>query len=205
MTCGVYKISFSNTDKVYVGSSKDIEKRIKQHKMLLDKGVHHSYKLQRFYNSSNNKEIISFDVLEETRPEDRIIAECKFIYDYKAIAHGFNVAQPINLNPSDAPALPKINNLVFPISFLEDYEESSLQPAIVYSYMLCRFATLTISDDTYCETVESIASNCKVSVSGVKRAISFLTKNELVKVVKGGAMFNSNGYCVVDKYGLYSD
>jgi hypothetical protein len=171
MTCGVYKISFSNTDKVYVGSSKDIEKRIKQHKDMLSRGNHHSYKLQEYYNEGSNKGLMEFSVLVETNPEDRIIAECKFIYDYKAIKEGFNVAQPINLNPNDTPALPKINNLVFPISFLEDYEESSPMTALIYSYMLCRFATLTLSDDTYYETADSIASNCKVSVSGARGAI----------------------------------
>jgi group I intron endonuclease len=47
MTSGVYGIVCAGTGRWYVGSSKDIDWRWRQHKSLLNKGQHHSYKLQR--------------------------------------------------------------------------------------------------------------------------------------------------------------
>ena len=43
---GVYKIINLQTNKIYVGSSVDIEGRWKQHKKLLLKNKHHSIRLQ---------------------------------------------------------------------------------------------------------------------------------------------------------------
>lgn len=44
---GVYIIANETNGKVYVGSSKDVSVRLSQHRIALDKGIHHSRKLQR--------------------------------------------------------------------------------------------------------------------------------------------------------------
>ena len=52
---GIYKITNIKNGKIYVGSSKDIEKRWKEHLYKLKYGVHHSVKLQnRSYIESKN-------------------------------------------------------------------------------------------------------------------------------------------------------
>ena len=39
MTCGIYKLNFNNTEKVYIGQSIDIESRFSKHKSALSRGV----------------------------------------------------------------------------------------------------------------------------------------------------------------------
>lgn len=46
--CKIYKISFEGTDRVYIGSTVNLEARIRKHLGLLCKGNHHSTKLQNF-------------------------------------------------------------------------------------------------------------------------------------------------------------
>lgn len=50
MVCGVYKILNTKTGKFYIGSSKDINKRFKDHIRKLKNCVHHSAKLQNSCN-----------------------------------------------------------------------------------------------------------------------------------------------------------
>ena len=57
---GIYLISNSKNGKVYVGSSKNIEKRKKQHFKDLENNTHHSVKLQRSYNATRDKVHSSF-------------------------------------------------------------------------------------------------------------------------------------------------
>lgn len=39
MTCGIYKLNFAGTDKVYIGQSVDIEDRFRQHLRFMRKGM----------------------------------------------------------------------------------------------------------------------------------------------------------------------
>src|SRR3990167_8397172 len=48
MTCGIYKLNFNGTDKVYIGQSVNIEKRYKQHVLTLRNGTA-NYKLAEAY------------------------------------------------------------------------------------------------------------------------------------------------------------
>ncbi|PHM07588.1 GIY-YIG nuclease family protein, partial [Nostoc sp. 'Peltigera malacea cyanobiont' DB3992] len=61
---GIYAISHISSGKVYIGSSKNLLKRWMQHKALLKKGTHHSWKLQADWNAYGEN---SFDIfiLEE--------------------------------------------------------------------------------------------------------------------------------------------
>ena len=64
MKCGIYIIKSINTDKVYVGSSKDIEKRWKLHIRQLKCNKHHSIKFQRLFDKYGVNDLV-FQVLEE--------------------------------------------------------------------------------------------------------------------------------------------
>ena len=202
MTCGVYKISFSNTDKVYVGSSKDIEKRIKQHKDMLSRGNHHSYKLQEYYNEGSNKGLMEFSVLVETNPEDRIIAECKFIYDYKAIKEGFNVSVPDSmLVPSD-PKYKMVYSIPYCYGIVDEFGESvSYSDTLLYSYLLYRSNEAKDEGFSYSENMESIAESSRMSYGAVRNSIRTLTKLGLINCRKKA---NQNIYEVLDKYRIYS-
>lgn len=58
----VYKLTFSGTNKVYIGQTKSLENRFSQHKRALQGGYHISSDMQKHY--SNNPCDISLEVIE---------------------------------------------------------------------------------------------------------------------------------------------
>ena len=52
---GIYIIKNAKTKKVYVGSSIDITSRVRNHIKDLNRGIHHSMKLQRSFNKHGHK------------------------------------------------------------------------------------------------------------------------------------------------------
>jgi len=66
---GIYKITNTENNKVYIGSSKNIDNRWKQHKCLLRSKNHHSQHLQyswdKYGKDSFTFEVIEGDILQE--------------------------------------------------------------------------------------------------------------------------------------------
>lgn len=73
---GVYIILNKENGKFYVGSSIDVRKRIKGHKVDLEKNKHHSILLQRAYNKYGKDNFI-FKLMEEIKAEE---LECREQY-----------------------------------------------------------------------------------------------------------------------------
>lgn len=93
---GVYYIRNVLNDKYYIGSSKDVERRLKTHKQHLEKGCHNCRVLQKDYDNLglNNFE---FKLIEQIDNEDLLTAyEKYYIYKYKAIVmyKGYNEIMP---------------------------------------------------------------------------------------------------------------
>lgn len=194
MVCGVYKISFSNTDKVYIGSSKDIDKRIKQHKAMLEADCHHSYKLQEYYNK--HSDLICYEVVEECDEHLRTNVEAYFINKYNAIYNGFNVAQ---VQPIFNQEMNEISSIVHMPTILPVYSkflccEYSTIIAIVASYMKFNYDLCTKNGLKYCESHESISNATNISVSAVKSAIKKLKDSGIVITSKEGSLYNINYY-----------
>ena len=63
---GIYKISFYNSNRVYIGQSVNIKNRIKYHKVCLKSNRHYNKKLQRSYNKYGLKSFV-FEVLEHCK------------------------------------------------------------------------------------------------------------------------------------------
>lgn len=61
---GIYKITNKANSKFYIGSSKNIENRWKEHIRVLNRKVHHSKKLQRAWDKYGEENFI-FEVIEE--------------------------------------------------------------------------------------------------------------------------------------------
>jgi len=92
---GIYKIECKINNKVYVGSSVDVELRMRKHKERLNRGTHHSPYLQSCWNKYGEGEF-TFSVLEEIDARDRetiIEAEQKWMDHFISYdrANGFNV------------------------------------------------------------------------------------------------------------------
>ena len=90
---GIYKITNEITGKFYIGSSKDIEQRFGEHKMMLNNNKHINVILQRSWNKhgANN---FTFSVLEEC-PADKCIEREQHYLDtlqpFKSI--GYNIGK----------------------------------------------------------------------------------------------------------------
>jgi predicted GIY-YIG superfamily endonuclease len=64
---GVYQIECLSNNKKYIGVSKDIQRRWREHRSLLFKGLHHSSDMQKDYNQYG-----------ETSFEFKVIKECEY-------------------------------------------------------------------------------------------------------------------------------
>lgn len=58
--CGVYILSSSDGEKIYIGSSQDMNKRIKRHFRDLKTNQHHNENLQKLWNIENDIQIKKF-------------------------------------------------------------------------------------------------------------------------------------------------
>lgn len=93
---GVYYIKNLVDNKYYIGSSKNIDKRIKTHKQHLSKGCHNCRTLQKDYDNLGISNFI-FDILEIVNSEEHLTAyEKYYIYKYDAIVKykGYNEKFP---------------------------------------------------------------------------------------------------------------
>jgi len=96
MTMGIYEIKNLKNKKVYIGQSKNIEKRFLNHKKLLRDGSHYNAHLQNSFNL-HGEEYFFFHILEEI--DNPILlneAENKWIgyYDSFAGVDGYNIKYP---------------------------------------------------------------------------------------------------------------
>lgn len=90
---GIYKIENINTGKVYIGHSKDIYTRWSQHKQMLEKGIHHSSKLQLSYTKTKDKNVFVYSIVEIIDSEfDLPVREKYYIDQYDSLYNGYNCA-----------------------------------------------------------------------------------------------------------------
>lgn len=94
---GIYKITNTINNKVYIGESLNIEERWIVHKSDLDNGNHHSYKLQQEWDKYGSDNFI-FEIIEEIDKNYNpslqqlilIAYEDKYIRKYNSLDTGYN-------------------------------------------------------------------------------------------------------------------
>lgn len=89
MTSGVYRIVNRVTEKSYVGSSGDVQKRWTRHQGQLRRGVHHSEKLQRAW-AKYGAEAFYFEVLEHCSIQQLRECEQRWIDQLDTYHGGYN-------------------------------------------------------------------------------------------------------------------
>lgn len=90
-TPGVYVIRNTLNQHLYVGSSENIDRRIRAHKKLLERGCHHSLRLQRAW-SAYGASAFEFKILELVESSRLIAREQHFIDALGAFGkHGYNM------------------------------------------------------------------------------------------------------------------
>jgi len=93
MSIGIYKITNLINNKLYIGSSNNIEKRKIAHFSLLKRNKHHSIYLQNSYNKYG-KNAFKFEIIELCSKEDLFLKEqfyVDFYISYKPL-YGYNEA-----------------------------------------------------------------------------------------------------------------
>jgi group I intron endonuclease len=78
MGCGIYQIKNTINEKVYIGSSIDIQKRLYKHLWLLRKNRHDNEHLQNSYNEYGEKNF-EFSILEYCNVDDLVSRENFYI------------------------------------------------------------------------------------------------------------------------------
>jgi len=111
MTCGIYKISFIGTDKVYIGQSENCERRYTEHRSAAKSGMWPK-KLQEAY---NNYKRFNFEVLLECTKEELNYLEDLAIQLYDSFNNGFNTLEkskdtPRYSTPGESHVLAKHSN-----------------------------------------------------------------------------------------------
>lgn len=96
---GIYKICNIKTNKNYIGSSKDIDKRFKEHIRMLENNCHHSSKLQRSYNATKDKTVFQFLIIEIVDDIELLKErEQHYIDMYDSFNNGYNCSEKVD-NP----------------------------------------------------------------------------------------------------------
>ncbi|MCX5847258.1 MAG: GIY-YIG nuclease family protein [Deltaproteobacteria bacterium] len=105
MSQGIYMIKNRANGKMYIGSSKNIEKRWKNHINLLQKGEHHNRELQIDWKKDDGS-TLDFIILEHVYNEsDKRLMEREryFVDKYDAWEKGYNYAGILNASSYDPP------------------------------------------------------------------------------------------------------
>lgn len=95
---GIYQIRNVRNGKVYIGSTVNFETRFYQHRRELNKGKHHSRKLQQSWNECGSDAFV-FEVLEIAEFDDRQqLYQLEQEYIDRLLPHkfGFNMAPFVN-------------------------------------------------------------------------------------------------------------
>ena len=99
-TCGIYKI-ISPSGKVYIGQSKNIEKRFCQYKRLQCKSQKVLYNSLIKYGIENH----IFEVVIKCLPEELNINEVKYIQEFDSYKNGLNMTKGGETSPMSHPEI----------------------------------------------------------------------------------------------------
>ena len=97
---GIYKITTKHNSKIYIGSSDNVEKRLKCHLSRLKRNVHHSAYLQAVYNK-HGKENLEFSIIEVLLDNKDKIIKVQYWMDYYQSYNkhfGYNVSKTASCN-----------------------------------------------------------------------------------------------------------
>lgn len=96
MTCGIYKLEFNGTDKVYIGQSVNIEKRFKEHCSTIRR-EECNYKILEAYKQYG---LPTYEILSECNISELDTQEDECIDIYNSVDNGFNLYAYANQAPS---------------------------------------------------------------------------------------------------------
>jgi hypothetical protein len=90
---GIYAIKNKANRKVYIGQSIHIQNRFKQHLAALEKGNHHSKKLQKDFDKYGPEQF-TLEILEICNRDELDQKEIEWINKFDSLQNGYNVQDP---------------------------------------------------------------------------------------------------------------
>lgn len=94
--CGVYKITNIINGKIYIGSSKDIDRRWREHTYSLEDNTHSNQKLQNAWNKYGRQNF-KFEIIELCDERHQFEREQYYLDLYKPFqSAGYNIVQKIS-------------------------------------------------------------------------------------------------------------
>ena len=107
--CAIYQIKNSKNRKVYIGGTKDVERRFSYHKSRLKNGKHDNYHLQNAWNKYGEDSFV-FLVIEICNEDNIAEREQHYIDETGCLerAKGYNIAPTANLPPMNEATKRKI-------------------------------------------------------------------------------------------------
>lgn len=177
---GIYKIESKQTSQVYIGSSLNVEQRIRSHQSLLQRGKHENERLQQHWNLYGADDM-EFSVVEYIEEDLLSIRESYFIGKYDSFNNGFNLTLQTNrlLNKTtNLPARLPIIEVYTNILTIKNFNHTH---AIVHAYMLNEFNEANKALEPYCESFESIADELVISKRTIIKVIHELESENLVR------------------------
>jgi len=87
--CGIYKITSVETGRVYIGQSKDVLGRWKEHILLLTKGKHHNKLLSEDY-SKYGLSSFRAELIQTCSSEELLHLETIYIREYQKLGGVYN-------------------------------------------------------------------------------------------------------------------
>lgn len=129
MKIGIYRIKNSINNKIYIGSTKNIEARWAKHRALLRHNKHQNAHLQNAWNKYGENAFI-FEVIEECKIEDLINREQFFIDNLNPEYNQTAIAGKVEMTAERRDKLSK--------SVLKAYKEGRLEGTtkVIYQYDL---------------------------------------------------------------------
>jgi group I intron endonuclease len=91
---GIYEIKNTENGKRYIGSSKELERRVYLHKYELNKEEHHNPHLQRSWNKYGG-EAFEFNILLYCSKENLEMYEQRFLDSSEVLSEGYNIAKDV--------------------------------------------------------------------------------------------------------------
>lgn len=91
MTIGIYALFWEKESLVYIGQSRNIEKRYKDHLKTMESGKHANYKILNAYSKYGLPELV---VLEICNSKDLYYLETLWTREFDSIKNGLNIVEP---------------------------------------------------------------------------------------------------------------
>jgi len=93
--CGIYMLYSDIDSRIYIGSSNNLQRRIRKHFYELKINKHHNIHLQRFVNKYG-LDNLKVKIINYCEVQNLMELEIKYINLYKTLTTGFNLAYPDN-------------------------------------------------------------------------------------------------------------